>query len=164
MESITLTKGQLAAVILPLGARLVDLQWKGVSMVISQASLKEVEEDEMYAGATIGRVCNRIKNAKYGDVQVDANSGVHQLHGGRLGWDKRLWHVTEQTETKVVLEYTSVHGEQGFPSRVETTVTYELKEGSTLEIAMGSSNTGSVETVVNMTVSFAVFDCGRLTN
>lgn len=152
VESIRLTsKEGLMADILPLGARLVDLKYKGASMIISQKSLAEVEEDKIYAGATIGRVCNRIKNAQYTGVQLDANSGVHQLHGGRLGWDKRLWQVKEQTDTVCLLEYTSVHGEQGYPSHVTAWVKYEVV-GCTLEVTMSATNSGSVDTVVNMTV------------
>ena len=53
---------------------------------------------EPYFGATIGRVANRIRNAKFTlegkNYKLAANDKPHHLHGGRKGWDKVVWNAS----------------------------------------------------------------------
>ena len=51
--------------------------------------------DHPFLGAMIGRVCNRIGKARF---ELDgklytlvASEGKNQLHGGKRGFDKRVW-------------------------------------------------------------------------
>lgn len=83
-----------------------------------------------YFGATVGRVCNRIGNGRFDlngqHIQVDRNfNGVHQLHGGTIGFDKFNWSA-HLFETKVVMSHLNPDGFQGYPGYVLAQVTYEL--------------------------------------
>lgn len=96
-----------------------------------------------YFGETIGRVANRISDAKFElngkTYSVPANDGVNSLHGGHVGWGKRVWEGPTPVGIKeipgleggklkggesVVFKLTSEDGDEGYPGTVEATVTY----------------------------------------
>ena len=59
----------------------------------------------------------------------------NHLHGGTVGFDKRLWaaeEVREAETARVRFSYTSPDGEEGYPGRLEVTVTYFLNEAGEL--------------------------------
>lgn len=78
-----------------------------------------------YFGAIIGRYANRIKN---GRVQIDdetyqlaQNAGTDTLHGGIVGFDKKVWDIVEindGAQPSVTLQYESVDGEENFPGNL----------------------------------------------
>ena len=118
------------------------------------------------AAAVIGRVANRIANARFSIDDVEYNvtvnhRGKHHLHGGDRGFAKVVWDaealpVTEN-EARVRLTYLSVDGEDGYPGNVTATVTYTLTEGS--ELRLDYTATTDRPTIVNMT-NHAYFDLG----
>ena len=78
-----------------------------------------------YFGALVGRVANRIAEATFeldGEVyHVSANENTTSLHGGKVGFSKRLWkgHVfSEGEDSGVMLRYESPDGEEVIPFRV----------------------------------------------
>ncbi|WP_228984671.1 aldose epimerase family protein, partial [Streptomyces sp. DH12] len=93
---------------------------------------------EPFLGALIGRYANRIGGARFildGVEHVLApNDGPNSLHGGDRGFDKRVWDVTEVTHG-LRLSLVAEDGEEGFPGRLEVTVTYTLDERGALHIA-----------------------------
>jgi aldose 1-epimerase len=88
----------------------------------------------LYFGCTVGRVANRIRNARFqlngSPVALAANNGRHHLHGGphrsfdRVGWEA----AASETDAgaRVVFRRVSPHLEEGYPGRVEVTVTYTM--------------------------------------
>ncbi|CAL9575036.1 aldose epimerase family protein [Streptomyces sp. Tu 3180] len=92
---------------------------------------------EPFLGALIGRYANRIAHARFvldGAVHaLTPNNGPNSLHGGRGGFDKRVWDVTA-VEHGLRLTRVSPHGEEGFPGRLEVAVTYTLDERGALGI------------------------------
>lgn len=88
-----------------------------------------------YFGAVIGRYANRIKNGQFSlngkAYQLPVNLGNDTLHGGREGFDSKVWTVegfSEYPEPQLVLSYLSPDGEEGFPGNIKVTVTYTLNE------------------------------------
>ena len=75
-----------------------------------------------FFGCIAGRYANRIGQAKFKldgvEYPVTANSGKHQLHGGKEGFDKKLWSA-KPTPNGVALSYTSPDGEEGYPGTLE---------------------------------------------
>ena len=72
-----------------------------------------------YFGALVGRVANRIAEATFeldGEVyHVSANENTTSLHGGKVGFSKRVWkgHVfSEGEDSGVMLRYESPDGEE----------------------------------------------------
>ena len=89
-----------------------------------------------YFSETIGRVSNRIGGARIKglngkDYPLSANEGSNTLHGGQVGWGKRLWKGPQETtrhgKQAQLWTYTSPHGEEGFPGTVEARIWYTIK-------------------------------------
>lgn len=95
-----------------------------------------------YFGANAGRVANRIANGKFKldgkDYQITTNNGVHTLHGGKDGFDKKMWHVDAAKQgadgPSITLSYTSKDGEEGYPGDLSAKVTYTLTNDNELKV------------------------------
>ncbi|MET9353514.1 aldose epimerase family protein [Streptomyces sp. NPDC006617] len=107
-------------------------------------------------GALIGRYGNRIAKGRFTldgkEYQLSVNDGENSLHGGALGFDYRVWDVepfTEGSDTGLVLHYTSVDGEMGYPGTLKAKVTYTLTRRGDWRIDYEA--TTDKATVVNLT-------------
>lgn len=98
-------------------------------IVLGYDSVEEYLENDGYLGATIGRYANRIRDAQFTiddmNYKVDANEGDHSLHGGRVGFDKKLWDIQEIDSRTLRCTLVSEDGDMGYPGRLE--VTLDLK-------------------------------------
>ena len=95
-----------------------------------------------YLGALIGRLGNRIAN---GECELDGvklhlaknERGVTHLHGGKVGFNEKLWDVTPIEgicEDMLILKYTSPDGEEGYPGELKVMVTYTFTDENELLI------------------------------
>ncbi|MEU9589478.1 aldose epimerase family protein [Streptomyces sp. NPDC048219] len=107
-------------------------------------------------GALIGRYGNRIAKGRFTldgkQYQLSVNDGENSLHGGALGFDYRVWDVepfTRGSDVGLVLHYTSVDGEMGYPGTLRATVTYTLTRRG--EWRIDYEATTDKATVVNLT-------------
>jgi aldose 1-epimerase len=98
-------------------------------LVLGLRELAQYVADRAFLGVLVGRFANRIAGATFElDGQrhtLAANDGVNQLHGGLLGFGKRLWRVLNWQPTPVPrlwLQYSSPAGEEGYPGNLEVTV------------------------------------------
>ena len=86
-------------------------------------------EQSSYIGASIGRTANRIEKGVFslnGEVYtLPINNNGNCNHGGIRGFDKVIWDAWEG-EDRVVFRYCSPDGEQGYPGKLDVTVTYKL--------------------------------------
>lgn len=82
-------------------------------------------------GAVVGRVANRIGRARFPldgrMVELVANDGPNQLHGGPLGFGKRVWTLTGHGERYAHLALVSEDGDMGYPGRLQASATYEVE-------------------------------------
>ena len=113
-----------------------------------------------FFGATIGRVGNRIADAKFtldGRTYTLAGNNTPggqpcTLHGGNISFDKVLWSATPFSEPAAAglrLNYLSRDGEEGFPGNLDVTVEYRLTDANELRISY--SATTDKATPVNLT-------------
>ncbi|WP_392967865.1 aldose epimerase family protein [Streptomyces sp. LN245] len=109
-----------------------------------------------YFGALIGRYGNRIGKGRFTldgtSHQLSVNDGVNSLHGGAKGFDKRVWDVegfTSGSDVGLVLHYTSIDGEMGYPGTLRAKVTYTLTRNGDWRIDYEA--TTDKATVVNLT-------------
>jgi aldose 1-epimerase len=137
------------------GARLVELWVPGrdgraEDIVLGFDDAESYRRSPAYFGATVGRYGNRIADGRFSllgrEHVVDRNEGRNHLHGGRDGWDRRLWDV-EYDDTSVTFRTTSAPGEMGFPGGCDVSSTYEILDRS-LRITMEAVPTET--TVINM--------------
>jgi aldose 1-epimerase len=108
-----------------------------------------------FFGATVGRFANRIGGARFrvgGKVyELFPNDGAHCLHGGRRGFDKRLWRAEAYEEKDGVFvrfELESPDGEEGFPGALEAAVSYGLTKSN--EIIANYEARAGASTPVNI--------------
>lgn len=110
-------------------------------VVLGYDTLAEYLDDDCYFGCIVGRVANRISRARFTldgvEYALDRNHGNHQLHGGTAGFNTLVWQAEPLQSAdgpQLVLTHVSEDGDQGFPGRLETTVTYTLtKNGLRME-------------------------------
>ncbi|MFB9513885.1 aldose epimerase family protein [Streptomyces purpureus] len=97
-----------------------------------------LKNPDPYFGALVGRYANRIGGGSFAldgrTYQLTRNAGPNSLHGGPRGFDKRVWDA-EPVEHGVRLSRVSPDGEEGFPGRLEVSVTYTLDAAGALRIA-----------------------------
>lgn len=124
------------------GAAIVDIQTpdkdgKMGSVVLGFDSLKSYTGSQnQLLGSAVGRVANRIKDAKFtldgNEYKLTAN-----IHGGKLGFDRKVWDIEEVSgKTQVALKatYFSKDNEEGFPGNLHVTITYTLTNTNQLKI------------------------------
>ncbi len=110
-----------------------------------------------YFGALIGRYGNRIGGATFkleGQTYTLAkNNNGNSLHGGVKGFDKVVWTAEKAEVThngpRLVLNYLSKDGEEGFPGNLNVTATYTLTDDNALKLEFKA--TTDKPTVVNLT-------------
>ena len=109
-----------------------------------------------YFGATIGRFANRIAWGAFSlggkSYPLFKNDGEHHLHGGKIGFDKRVWSAScwaEYGTAFVRLELDSPDGEEGYPGNLKVSVTYSLDDEMNLSIRYRAET--DAPTPVNLT-------------
>jgi aldose 1-epimerase len=97
-------------------------------LILNFDRLEDYERDRAYVGSLVGRFGNRIAGSRFvldGKAHhVTANEGGNHLHGGALGFGKRVWRVLEAEERRprAVLGLRSPDGEEGYPGNLDATV------------------------------------------
>ncbi|MER5543039.1 aldose epimerase family protein [Streptomyces sp. CG4] len=109
-----------------------------------------------FFGATIGRYGNRIAKGRFTldgkKYQLSVNDGVNSLHGGKQGFNTKVWDIepfTVGSDVGLHLHYTSVDGEMGYPGTLRTKVTFTLTRHGDWRIDYEA--TTDKPTVVNLT-------------
>ena len=142
------------------GAVLTSLQvpqapGRSIDVVLGFDTLDGYAATHPYFGAICGRVANRIAEGKFeleGKAHTLAtNNGRHHLHGGLVGFDKKLWTATPLVTDKgpaVTFEMVSPDGDEGYPGRLHVHATYTLTPDGELWVEMAA--TSDRPTVVNL--------------
>lgn len=106
----------------------------------------------VFLGAVIGRYANRIAGGAFvldGVLhRIPVNDGKNSLHGGPAGFDTRVWSATA-LDDGLRLTLVSPDGDQGYPGRLTTEVTYRLDAPDRLSLTYRA--TTDAPTVVNLT-------------
>ncbi len=109
----------------------------------------------LYLGSIIGRYAGRIFgeyiNLNSKSYPIYHKNYVH-LHGGRNGFDKKIWNVefidNDENKPSVTLSYLSPHLEEGYPGNLKVFVSYILFEN---EFEIKIEATTDETTIVNLT-------------
>jgi len=94
-----------------------------------------------YFGCIVGRYGNRIAKGKFEldgvEYKLATNNDENHLHGGEIGFDKKIWDAEPVENEKGVglkLHYVSEDMEEGYPGNLDVTVTYMLTDENELKI------------------------------
>lgn len=140
--AVELAAGDYVATIVPIGAGLADLTWRGHRIVVGH------RPDELpagYLGKTLVPWPNRITDGTYeydGEthrVPINEHPTNAALHGLAC-WT--LWDVVEQSAEHVVLEV-EIAPRYGYPFHLRTRTTYRLSADDGLSVAITTTNIGS---------------------
>lgn len=158
----TLTNSNGASVkILTLGGRInqiniPDKNGNFADVVCGFDNVKSYLVDSAYQGALIGRFGNRIKDGKFTldgvEYALYKNNGNNHLHGGELGFDKKLWNaISWQIGGTMYLQLSIVSedGEEGYPGRLVVDVLYSFDDENALYINYKA--TTNKKTIINLT-------------
>ena len=132
VTAYTLIRGDITAKILDLGATVADVRVAGVSVVRGYDTLDSYLHADGYLGAVVGRVGNRIAKGHFTldgkEHTLFRNNGENHLHGGKIGFDKRLWRaeIHDGDEPSLLFTYVSPDGEEGYPGTMRASVTYRV--------------------------------------
>ena len=117
---------------------------------------EDYEKRNPFFGAITGRYANRIAKGAFQldgkEYSLAINNGPNSLHGGKKGFDKKIWAAKKISKSNAVgleLSYTSPDGEEGYPGTLTTTVTYLLTNDNELRIDYAA--TTDKPTVLNLT-------------
>jgi aldose 1-epimerase len=109
-----------------------------------------------YFGCICGRVCNRIGEGKFTlegkNYSLAVNNGPNHLHGGLVGFDRKLFAaeiIEEADQAGVKLSYISPDMEEGYPGNLKVTCILTLNNANELSLEYGAETDQT--TIVNLT-------------
>ena len=158
VRQYTLAAGALSCDIIPFGGslralRVPDRTGTPVDVLLGFDTLEAYRSHGKSFGALVGRYANRIGGARFtlngtACPLVANDHGVNHLHGGGLGFNRRVWTVDSAADDALTLSLFSPDGEEGYPGDLLVRVTYTLTaEGLTIAYWARSDR----DTVCNLT-------------
>ena len=158
VKGFTLTNAAgTRAKLVELGCRLTELHLAGrggrmADVVLGYDGLAAYAADRNYFGAICGRYANRIAAGRFSldghAYRLVCNEGANHLHGGTVGFDKKLWSGEAGTDGRSVrFAYRSPDGEEGYPGNLDLEVSVALDDENCL--AIGIAATTDLPTICN---------------
>jgi aldose 1-epimerase len=133
-----------------------DRRGRTANVTLGFDNLDDYVTSSPYFGSITGRYANRIAGGRFTldgvEYQLAQNNDENHLHGGLVGFDKRVWSATpieEEDSVSLRLTYVSPAGEENYPGTLTTEVTYTLTRDN--EIRMHYVATTDAPTIVNLT-------------
>ena len=159
VQIITLSnKAGTSVSLLTLGASIQAFCFEDKDIVLGFDKAEHYFQSGAYIGATVGRVCNRTADGQFslnGTTYTlacnEPDRRVH-LHGGMVGFDKKVWDYTilrEEEYPSVAFSSFSPDGEEGYPGNLLLQVTYTLSEDN--ELMLDYKVKTDKDTPVNLT-------------
>lgn len=137
-----------------------DRDGRFADVLMGLARPEDYVDNHPYYGAFIGRYGNRIGGAKFTlggkTYELEKNNGKNMLHGGFVGFDRRLMTAKVDGDA-LVLSYHSPDGECGFPGNLDVDVKYELTADG--EVKLTYDAVSDADTLCNLT-NHAYFNIG----
>ena len=146
--AVTNYGGALVAIMVP------DRDGKHANVIQGHDNIQSViNSPEPYLSTLIGRYGNRIAKGRFQlngkQYELAINNGPNSLHGGRAGWNAKVWEALQMNDKTLVLKYVSPYGEEGYTGEMKVTVVYTFTDENELVIEyMAQTNK---KTILNLT-------------
>mgnify|MGYP001200122714 CR=1 FL=1 len=117
---------------LNIGASLFEviLKPKKHNLILNLGSISNYKLKHQYIGSTCGRFANRIYNSQFKingkKYYLSKNDGHNTLHGGKRGFDKKLWNIIDYSKTHIIYQLVSEDLDQGFPGNLKVNCEYRI--------------------------------------
>ncbi|MBN1924370.1 MAG: galactose mutarotase [Prolixibacteraceae bacterium] len=112
-----------------------------------------LKSNEIYFGAAIGRVGNRIAKGKFSlnstEYKLALNNGPNHLHGGVKGFHAVVWDAVQSDKSTLELTYQAKDMEEGYPGNLQVKMVYKLTNNN--EFSIEYFATTDKETICNLT-------------
>ena len=133
-----------------------DKNGKPGDVLLGYDCAEKYQPNPGYLGALIGRYANRIGAGRCTlngqRLQLAQNSNGQHLHGGNVGFDKKIWGVEPRegkNEDALVLTLVSPDGEENYPGTLTVHVTYGWNDKC--ELSLHYEAVCDQDTLLNMT-------------
>ena len=110
-------------------------------VVLGFERLEPYLANSAFLGAVIGRYGNRIAEGRFSldgkDYQLAVNNAPNHLHGGNQGFHQVMWRAapfTKDGAVGITFTRSSPDGEDGYPGKLDVTLTYELDDDNALSL------------------------------
>ena len=158
--AITNYGGAIVAIMVP------DKDGKMANVIQGHDNIEEViNSPEPYLSTLIGRYGNRICKGKFQlhgkEYSLPINNGPNSLHGGKKGFNAKVWDALQMNENSLVLKYVSPYGEEGYSGEVKVTVVYSFTNDN--ELVIEYMATTNKKTIINLT-SHGFFSLSGIAN
>ncbi len=124
-------------------------------VVLGFDDLNSYVKHSPYFGAIVGRYANRIARGRFTldgkTYHLYINNAPNTLHGGKVGFDKRVWTATplhRGGDVGLALTYLSPDGQEGYPGDLHVRVVYTLLPDDALRIDYTA--TTDKDTILNL--------------
>lgn len=131
---VTISDG-IKVTLCTLGATICDISVPvsgtlDVHVALSMPDAESLARYGSYMGSVVGRCGNRISG---GGFTLDGkrytlynNDGLCSLHGGKHGFNSKVFDIVDATEDSVTFSLVSPDGEEGYPGTLSLTVKYTV--------------------------------------
>jgi aldose 1-epimerase len=109
-----------------------------------------------YFGATVGRYAGRINKGTFTlnnkTFQLAGNNNGNALHGGTIGFDKKVWNVSDLStgeNPSITFSLLSENLDENYPGALHVDLKYTLTEANELQLDYKATTTE--DTVINLT-------------
>lgn len=154
--NLTNNKGESVS-ILDYGGTIQSIKIKNkndtlIDVALGFSTAVEYQKNDGYLGALIGRYANRINKGRFTlngkEYKLYTNNGSNHLHGGKEGYDKKIWNAEIKGE-ELILTLKSPDMEEGYPGNLDIKVVYSFSDDSELNINYYAVS--DKDTIVNLT-------------
>ncbi len=121
--------------------RVPDKDGKVADVALGFDTLDGYLKGHPYFGSNAGRCANRIAKGKFSidgkEYTVATNNGPNHLHGGKAGFDKKVWRgepFLGATGPGVKFTLRSPDKEEGYPGNLSVTMSYTLTDNNELVV------------------------------
>lgn len=121
--------------------RVPDKDGKVADVALGFDTLDGYLKGHPYFGANAGRCANRIAKGKFRidgkEYTLATNNGANHLHGGKAGFDKKLWKgepFLGASGPGVKFTLRSPDKEEGYPGNLSVTMSYTLTDANELVV------------------------------